>query len=174
MLGLSPPMRCGRVTAVLKGGRSRPVFVAAVEDHEGVRFSEEILLIQLVGAELECGHVLGGGIGGGSSTLHSPEGWDPLGQLLHEGRRDPGQVGHSVRINSPHSHLRASVSQPARILRAPKLHPLPCLAAAHPAVSQLFSEEYDGAALLPRNATARMRCEQTGGTHGALGGFPAY
>lgn len=52
VLGLSPPVGCGRVTVFLKGGHSRPIFIAAIEDHEGVRFSEEILLIQLVGAEL--------------------------------------------------------------------------------------------------------------------------
>lgn len=97
-------MRCGKVTAVLRGSRSRPIFVTAVEHHEGVRFSEEILLIQFVGAELECGHVLGSGIGegGGSPTLHPRQGRDPAGRLLHGGRRDPGQAGHSVGIDSPY------------------------------------------------------------------------
>lgn len=37
---------------------SRSVFVAPVEHHEGVRLAKEVLLVQLVGAELQGGAVL--------------------------------------------------------------------------------------------------------------------
>lgn len=40
-----------------------------------------------------------------SSTLHPLRGGILQGQLLHEGRRDPGQEGHRVGIVSPHPHL---------------------------------------------------------------------
>lgn len=39
---------------------SRSVLVASVEDHERVRLAKEILLVQLVGAELHRGAVLRG------------------------------------------------------------------------------------------------------------------
>lgn len=37
---------------------SRSVFIAPVEHQEGVGFPEEIFLVQLVGTELHCGHIL--------------------------------------------------------------------------------------------------------------------
>lgn len=37
---------------------SRAILIASVKDHEGVRLSKEVLLIQFVGAELHGGVVL--------------------------------------------------------------------------------------------------------------------
>lgn len=73
----------------LGGFCSRPVFVAAVEDHEGVGFSKEILLIQFVGAELERGHVLG--VQSGVTTCTPSLGWAGGGSCSVRKRRDPGQ-----------------------------------------------------------------------------------
>lgn len=39
---------------------SRSIFVTPVEHHEGVRLAKEVLLVQLVGAELQGGTVLRG------------------------------------------------------------------------------------------------------------------
>lgn len=41
------------------GQHLRPIFIASEEHHEGVRFPKEVLLVQLVGTELHCGHILG-------------------------------------------------------------------------------------------------------------------
>lgn len=45
---------------------SRAILIASVEDHEGVGFSKEVLLIQFVGTELHCGVILQTGGGGDS------------------------------------------------------------------------------------------------------------
>lgn len=104
--GCVPPAVMGGCHCVLGGGgRSRPVLVAAVEDHEGVGFAKEILLVQLVGTELQCGYVLRWGRGV-SLAPHPPQTsgvQDPGWVLLSAGveLRDPGPMGHTVGTGQP-------------------------------------------------------------------------
>lgn len=53
---------CGWRDKLSNAADSRSILVTSVEDHERIRFAEEVFLVQLVGAELQSGAVLQGHI----------------------------------------------------------------------------------------------------------------